>query len=110
MWQLFAKEKEAIKSLNKYHRQVAEWLSELGVQYVEEYPVEKFSIDLYLPELNLGVELDGMYHRPKHDQARDELIRLFSGIPIIRIKVGTPKQKCLETIFGDNYALLDSKT
>ena len=42
-----------MKPLNNYHRKVVDWISALGVRYMEEYPVVPYHIDIYLPELVL---------------------------------------------------------
>lgn len=90
-----------MKPLNNYHRKVCEWLSELGIGYSEEYPVGKWSLDIYIGEMNLGVEIDGKgFHSPKKDKIRDDRILGEFAIPIVRIKVGTGKQEALDAIFS----------
>lgn len=86
--------------LNKYHAQVCKWITELGLSYMEEYPVGPYHLDIYLAESNLGVEIDGPRHSltRKKDQARDEEINETYGIPILRIKVGTPKEQAMALI------------
>lgn len=69
---------------------------------MEEYSVGKRSIDIYLSELNLGVEVDGPQHNRVKDELRDAEIWEHHGIPILRIKVGTRKEEALEAIFGYN--------
>lgn len=92
-----------MKSLNVFHATVCRWLSELGITYVEEFPVEPYSIDIYSAELNLGIEIDGgMWHNKKRDEKRDKRILVEHGIPIVRIKVGTQKAKALEIILGQS--------
>lgn len=91
-----------MSAVNHYHRTVLSWLSRLGVQYMEEYPVEPhYLLDIYLPELRRGVELDGPYHNKRRDARRDEEISQ-QGIEVVRIKVGTPKQEALEVMLGSN--------
>ena len=65
---------------------------------MEEYGVDNYSLDIYLPEMNLGVEVDGPQHNKKKDRARDEKIMDKWGIPVVRIKVGTRKEEALEAI------------
>ena len=89
-----------MKPLNNYHRKVVDWISALGVRYMEEYPVGLYHIDIYLPELVLGVEVDGPQHNRKKDEIRDATILKEWEIPIVRIKVGTRKAEALEVIFG----------
>lgn len=83
--------------LNRYHNQVTRWLTNAGISWMAEYPVGPWHLDIYLKEMNLGVEIDGPCHglRRKKDQARDEEINETYGIPILRIKVGTPKEEAM---------------
>lgn len=88
-------------AINSYHRQVLRWLSEAGVPYAEEYPAGPYSIDIYLPDLRRGIELDGPWHSPARDVERDRLIFDWFEIPIVRIKVGTRKEQCMEAMLGN---------
>ena len=92
-----------MKPINKYHRKVVEWISALGLLYVEEFPVGKWTLDIYLSEMNLGVEVDGPQHNRKKDEIRDDKIWFEFGIHIVRIKVGTRKADALEAILDHKY-------
>lgn len=85
--------------INDYHRRVLRWLAAWGVQYQEEYPVGPYSIDVYLPEMRIGLELDGPWHNRKRDAVRDEIIS-GQGIDILRVKVGTPKAQLWEILLS----------
>ena len=87
-----------MKPINIYHRKLVDWISALGLLYTEEYGLDNYSLDIYLPEMNLGVEVDGPQHNRKRDRARDEIIMDKGGITIVRIKVGTRKAEALEAI------------
>lgn len=89
--------------LNQYHRIVARWLDEMGIQWTEEYPAAQYSIDLFLNETRQAVELDGPYHNKVKDRIRDENLAKCCGISTVRIKVGTKKREALEAIFGKGY-------
>lgn len=85
--------------LNYYHRQVCVWLSELGISYVEEYPVGRYSLDIYLPDMRRGVEIDGPGHNKKRDRQRDLTIVADETVDeLVRIKVGTRKAKALKVM------------
>ncbi len=88
-------------SLNYYHRQVCKWLDDFGVGYIEEYEVGQYSVDIYLPDTKIGVEIDGPHHAMtrRKDVIRDAEIERNTGMRIIRIKVGTRKDKALAAIF-----------
>lgn len=84
--------------LNNYHADVCRWLTEAGIAYTTEYPVGQWSLDIYIVEANLGIEIDGPQHSPRKDAERDQKIFEESGISITRIKVGMRKDKCMEKI------------
>ena len=89
-----------MEPLNNYHAVVCRWLTEAGISYMEEYPVGRWSLDIYLREANLGIEVDGPQHNRKKDAERDQQIFEEFDISIIRIKVGTTKALCMEKILG----------
>lgn len=85
---------------NNYHRKIARWLSERGVSYMEEYPAGPYTLDLYLGEQKLAVEIDGPGHNGRKDAERDKLILDWFEIRTVRIKVGAKKKLVLEAILG----------
>ncbi len=93
-----------MRPLNRYHRTVCGWLDEFGVGYREEYPVGQYSVDIYLPDTKVGVEIDGPQHNKRRDVIRDARIERHTGLKIVRIKVGTRKAKALAVIFEQHYA------
>ena len=51
---------------------IAECLSELGFRYDEQHAFWPYTVDFYIPELNLIIEADGKYgHLRKRDIKRD---------------------------------------
>lgn len=93
--------------VNSYHATVCRWLQEFGITYQEEYPVGQYSVDIYVPDIRVGVEIDGPQHRQRqqreHDVIRDAAIERTSGMRIVRVPVGTKKAKALHAIFGKDY-------
>jgi very-short-patch-repair endonuclease len=100
--QAVSAEATLMRSLNGYHKIVTRWLDELGMSYVEEYAVGPWSIDIYIADARLGIEVDGPLHRRAKDWERDKLIHDHFGIRIVRVKVGARKAAALEVIFGDS--------
>ena len=68
------------------------FINEMGFETIPEYTVGQYSIDIYLPEFNLGVEYDGPMHgmSKKRDQKRDKEILDEHGIAIMRVRQITP--------------------
>lgn len=86
----------------RYHRWLSIKLGQLGLIHEEEYPVGPYSIDIWLPELCVAVEVDGkMFHVGRNrDRERDaEIMRLRPDITrIVRIPSNTPLVEALEMI------------
>ena len=70
-------------------------LRELGIKYKFQYPLvcypnHYYVLDFYLPDYNIGVEMDGPNHYTtkglEHDNIRDSLIREIHSIKIHRVK------------------------
>ena len=68
--------------------QLQKILREMGFETILEYAVKDYSIDIYLPEFNLGIEYDGPMHSlsKKKDANRDYEIFIDTGIRLMRIK------------------------
>ena len=86
--------------MNPFQRTVAGWLTEAGFQWVEEFPVCGYAIDLYIPELRTGIEIDGPHHnlRRAKDAAREEIIATSESIHIVRVPVGAKKWEVMEAL------------
>jgi very-short-patch-repair endonuclease len=61
-------------------------IREIGLETELEYPVGKYSLDIYCPEINKAVEYDGWGHHKNRDEKRDKEILEKFGISIFRIK------------------------
>ena len=92
-----------MKPLNYYHRKVCKWLDEYGIPYQEEYPVGVYSVDIYIPDIKLVVEIDGPQHDKRKDVKRDAEIERATGMRIVRIPVGVKKGKALAKIFVKDW-------
>lgn len=68
------------------HRRLERWLDEMGLTYDSEVDVLNYTMDIYMPEYHLAIEVDGPYHGVKREQARDWQIYNASGIVTIRLK------------------------
>ena len=70
---------------------IAEELSELGLRYGQQVPIQSYTVDFFVPELGLVIEADGVYgHLRKRDTYRDsELMRIYGISDILHIKEST---------------------
>jgi len=60
---------------------IKDLLEDLGIEYKEQYKIEKFYFDFYLPEKNTLIECDGEYWHSKekaiiNDKLKDELAKI----------------------------------
>ena len=76
---------DPFKTGNRHQLLVDGWIRDLGIGTQLEYDVGQYSIDIYVPDLELGIEIDGPYHLRKRDSKRDAYINENFGIEIWRI-------------------------
>lgn len=79
----------------KKQLQVEKWINEIGFVTELEVPIGPFCMDIFVPELNMCVEIDGPYHMKKKDKQRDEYFEL-GNIQVIRFKSDVTKEKVFE--------------
>ncbi|MBU0573850.1 MAG: endonuclease domain-containing protein [Candidatus Margulisiibacteriota bacterium] len=61
----------------------------LGIKSRRQYPIERFILDFYAPQIKLGIEVDGGIHYKRniqlYDMARQKYLEEL-GIKILRFK------------------------
>jgi very-short-patch-repair endonuclease len=94
---------DPFKTDTRHQRLINNWIKELGIGTQVEYEVGKYFIDIYVPDLVLGLEIDGPWHLRKRDKKRDEYILEVHGIEIWRIPIKdinmSYKQELVDRIF-----------
>lgn len=85
---------------NIYHRELVRFLQSKGVLVSEEHQFGPYSVDIYLPEFGLALEVDGPTHSlsRKKDALRDAYLKRQYGLNVLRVKEGTPKAAAWEEI------------
>ena len=79
---------------------IAHILDEFGLRYEQQYTVSKYTLDFYLPEIEMGIEADGIYgHFRKRDMKRDFEIMMYPTIKSILSIEGTIYSEIKETIW-----------
>lgn len=68
------------------HRRVEKVLSEMDINFSSEERFAPYTLDIYLPEWHLAIEVDGPAHSAKKDQVRDQWFLEFHGIPTLRLE------------------------
>lgn len=93
----------------KMLNEICDCLDELKIQYIKQYPVLTYRIDLFLPYYNLSIEYDEDAHKfkQKYDKNRENDIRESIGCEFVRIKedecVGVAIGRILKKIGGDIF-------
>ena len=60
------------RDYTQQERLVAECLEDFGLRYEQQYDFFPYTVDFYIPEINMVVEADGKYgHLSKRDMKRD---------------------------------------
>ena len=75
---------EPRKQDTKEQLTVASWVKEAGLGIILEEDFPPYIVDIYIPDLHLGIELDGPFHMKKKDRNRDEYLRVEYNLPIWR--------------------------
>lgn len=73
------------------HRRLEKTLTKMGISFLSEHAeFPPYTLDLYLPDFHLCIEVDGPKHSSKKDAARDDWMLERFGIPTLRIKPKGP--------------------
>lgn len=84
--------------ITKAHKRISDLCRRQGLNVNDEEPVGRFSIDIYLPEWHLGIEVDGPTHSPRKDERRDGELWADYGLPILRLRHDTALDPAWELI------------
>ena len=87
------------RDYTKQENIIADTLSEFGLRYDQQVPIDKYTADFYVAEIGLVIEADGVYgHLRKRDAFRDsEIMRVFGIENILHIHDNT-KEGVRETL------------
>ena len=88
--------REAAKKGSKFERMLLDKLTKNGYNVLQQYEVEEYKVDLFMPEYRLAIEVDGIAHREpiygvdrlqatiEKDKRKDDCLRR-RGMHILRI-------------------------
>ena len=76
------------RDYTKQENVIAQVLSDLGLRYDTQVPINQYTADFFVPELGMIIEADGIYgHLKKRDIKRDaDLMRMYGVKNILHIK------------------------
>lgn len=74
----------------KYLNEIEDFLNLMNIDYIEQYPVDNYRIDLYIPKFNLAIEIDEEEHKYKkdYDAIRQKYIEKQINCTFIRVNEG----------------------
>lgn len=74
----------------KYLNEIQDFLNLMNIEYIPQYPVDNYRIDLYIPKYNLAIEIDEEEHKYKkdYDLKRQSYIENQIHCKFIRVNEG----------------------
>lgn len=74
----------------KYLNEIEDFLNLMNIDYIKQYPVDNYRIDLYIPKFNLAIEIDEEEHKYKkeYDCKRQNYIENQIHCKFIRVNEG----------------------
>jgi len=96
--------RELLQNRTPQELKLAKWLKEAGLSVKEQHPsCGKFFIDIWLPQVKVAIELDGLHHneptQAAQDQVRERRI-LAGGSSMIRIPNRCATERNLQRILN----------
>lgn len=67
------------------HRKVEEIVKDMGLSFMSEQHFSPYTVDIYLPEWHIAVEIDGPLHVQSKDEKKDEYLLQEFALPVLRI-------------------------
>ncbi|UWM78896.1 zinc-ribbon domain-containing protein (plasmid) [Rhizobium sp. WSM4643] len=94
----------------RFHAEVAARFADAASQFTDEGRLPE--IDIFIPSLNLGIEVDGFRHKHRYEQdRRKNTVLAEAGIDLIRVRqdVLEPIEPCFTIDFGLDELVIFSK-
>lgn len=89
----------------KYLNEIEDFLNLMSINYVEQYRIGNYRIDLYIPKFNLAIEIDEKEHKYKqgYDTIRQKYIEKQIHCTFIRINEGESCGSAIARIVKELY-------
>ncbi len=81
-----------VKQLTDIHRKVSKRIERLGISVRDEVPFPPYTVDIYLDEYHVAVEVDGPHHSEKKDEKRDIALWEKYHLYILHVPTGEAKK------------------
>jgi len=88
------------RDYTKQENLIAECLDSFGLRYEQQYDFFPYTVDFYIPDINMVIEADGKYgHLSKRDVKRDvALVNIHEVLYILHIRDFT-KERIKDTLW-----------
>ncbi len=89
----------------KYLNEIEDFLNLMNVDSIEQYPVDNYRIDLYIPKYNTAIEIDEVEHKYQrdYDLTRQNYIENIIHCKFIRINEGESSGSAIAKITKELY-------
>ena len=89
-----------VTEISDAHRELIRLLENSGLCIIEEQEFPPYTVDIYLPDVHLGVEVDGPHHELKRDARRDEQLLNDYLLPVLHVSTKLRPEDALTQIYG----------
>lgn len=97
--------------LSKPHRKFLDMLEEAGFACSNEHSIPPYySLDIYLKDYHVAVEIDGPHHSRPRDAKRDRIMLEVWGIPTFRVSIKSLTAEKVLEVYEFAESFLDSFT
>ena len=87
---------------------VLNWVRDTGIGANPQEDFPPYVVDVYVPDLNLAIEIDGPLHLSKRDKKRDEILA-SQGIETRRIPLKVIKVSYKEEFLKEFWKIVEKK-
>ena len=87
---------------------VLNWVRDTGIGANPQEDFPPYVVDVYVPDLNLAIEIDGPLHLSKRDKKRDEILA-SQGIETWRIPLKVIKVSYKEEFLKKFWKIVEKK-
>ena len=77
---------------------VLEWVRSTGLRANSQEDFPPYVVDVYIPDMKLGIEIDGPLHLSRRDRKRDQELKNNYGVDIWRLPL-----KILKVSYKDEF-------
>jgi len=90
------------RDYTKQENIIADCLDEFGLRYEQQYDFPPYTVDVYIPEINMVIEADGKYgHLQKSDSKRDVYITSSYNVKYLLHIKDTTKEKIKDILWQE---------